>query len=733
MPWNRVFCLLFSLSFFTSFVLAQAKDTLRVLTLPAIEISVSEIRNSIGRMKEVDDLTILAGKKNELIWIGNSDADLSINNARQIFSKVPGVNIWENDGSGIQTSISTRGLSPNRSWEFNVRQNGVDISSDVFGYPEAYFTPPSEAVERIEIIRGAASLQFGPQFGGLINYVIKKAPAGKPVSFETQQTLGAYGMFNTFSSLGLNKGKFSFFGYYHQRSATGWRQNSRYEIGTGYASLRWSPSKKSYSEIQFTRMNYESQQPGGLTDSLFHSNPRQSLRARNWMSTPWNVFQWESGYSWNENTRLKLTVFALEAERNSIGVLGSIANPDTINENLNSYNPRQIDRDAYSTLGAELRFISNWKLFHLNHTLATGVRIYRSNTYRRALGAGSVGSDLDLNLSQGTWGRSLFFQTHNQAAFIENIFRISSRFSLTPGIRFEQITSNSQGYIKPEASGWIDPTQRKRSQILSGIGLEYLPGKKSSVYANFSQNFRPVTFSELTPSATTDSIDQNLKDATGFNADAGYRGTIGEVLQFDVSVFYLHYDNRIGNILLNGNQFRTNIGTSYSTGVELFAETSPFRFFRALDKIGTLTMYGTLSFIDARYSRWDDASKLNDPLKTLVDRQVENAPRFIHRFGVNYAIKQFSISYQLSSVGAAYADALNTENSNASATNGKIPSYMVSDLSFSFRFMKHYTVRGGINNLKDERYFTRRAGGYPGPGILPGMGRSWFMSFGIRI
>jgi Fe(3+) dicitrate transport protein len=733
MLWKHIFLHLIICSSFANFSIAQSIDSSRSFNLPAIEISDSEIRQTIGQMNEVEDLKILAGKKNEVIWIRNSDADLSINNARQIFSKVPGVNIWENDGSGIQTSISTRGLSPNRSWEFNVRQNGVDISSDVFGYPEAYFTPPSEAVERIEIIRGAASLQFGPQFGGLINYVVKKAPAGKSVSFETQQTLGAFGMFNTFTSLGLNKGKLSFYGYFHQRSATGWRQNSRYEIGAGYASLRWSPSKKSYSEIQFTRMNYESQQPGGLTDSLFNSNPQQSLRARNWMSTPWNVFQWESGYSWNEDTKLKLTVFALEAERNSIGILGSIANPDTINVNLNSYNPRQVDRDSYSTLGAELRFLNNWKLFKLNNTLAMGVRIYRSNTYRRALGTGSVGSDFDINLSQGTWGRSLFFQTHNQAVFIENIIRISSRFTLTPGIRFEQITSNSQGYIKPEASGWIDPEKRKRSQILSGIGLEFLTGKKSSVYANFSQNFRPVTFSELTPSATTDSIDQNLKDASGFNADFGYRGTIGEVLQFDVSAYYMHYDNRIGNILLNGNQFRTNIGTSYSKGLELFAETNLFKFFKKLNKIGALNVYASLSFIDARYTRWDDVSKLNDPLKTLVDRRVENAPNFIHRFGVNYAFKQFSISYQLNSVGSAYADALNTENPNASATNGKIPSYIVSDLSFSFRFMKNYTIRGGINNLTDERYFTRRAGGYPGPGILPGMGRSWFMSIGISL
>jgi Fe(3+) dicitrate transport protein len=50
---------------------------------------------------------------------------------REVFSRVPGVTVWENDGSGIQINISSR-IKSNRSWELNTRQNGYDISSDVF-------------------------------------------------------------------------------------------------------------------------------------------------------------------------------------------------------------------------------------------------------------------------------------------------------------------------------------------------------------------------------------------------------------------------------------------------------------------------------------------------------------------------------------------------------------------------------------------------------------------------
>jgi Fe(3+) dicitrate transport protein len=77
----------------------------------------------------IQGTNIYAGKKSEIIHLNQLDADLSTNNYRQLMAKVPGVSIWESDGSGIQTSIATRGLSPNRSWDFNMRQNGCDISS----------------------------------------------------------------------------------------------------------------------------------------------------------------------------------------------------------------------------------------------------------------------------------------------------------------------------------------------------------------------------------------------------------------------------------------------------------------------------------------------------------------------------------------------------------------------------------------------------------------------------
>lgn len=687
----------------------------------------------------IQGTNIYSGKKNEVIYLNQLDADLSSNNYRQIMAKVPGVSIWESDGSGIQTSVSTRGLSPNRSWEFNVRQNGCDISSEVFGYPEAYFTPPTESVEKIEIIRGAGSLQYGPQFGGMLNYVTKRYLGTKPFSFESQQTIGNYGLYNAFNAIGGKIKNFSYYGYLHHRSADGWRQNSQYRTKTGHLSLSYTFSPKLNATLEYSHMDYKSQQPGGLTDSMFFENAQQSNRSRNWMGTPWNTAALHVDYSFNEKSKISLKLFYINAQRNSIGFLRDVFVPDSLNGKY--YNNRQIDRDFYNNIGGELRFLQKYNLFGNESALSTGIRDYSGETTRKQGGIGSVHSDFDLEvvsrqtstLGSFDYRRELNFTTRNGAAFVENMFQLTKRLSVTPGVRLEYINSGAFGTIdRPTIGVPIAVPNQIRTVILAGVGAEYKATKSSNVYANFSQGFRPVTFAEFTPVATTDSIDSNLKDASGYNIDFGYRGTIKEFLTFDVGAFYLFYDNRIGTISVNNRNLRTNIGASVSKGIESFIELDVMRIFTKKSKVGNLKLYANVALIDARYTRWDDPAALIDSTKDFSGNFVENAPRTINRFGLTYKYNRFSLNVQLNQVGEVYTDALNTELPNAKATIGKISGYQVMDLSGTYLINGKYNVKAGINNLTDERYATRRAGGYPGPGLLPANGRTFYFSIGVK-
>ena len=206
----------------------EIQITLKEATVELGEFSISASRGiqGQGHLPEVEDYRINAGKKNEIIRIGELNANLAMNNSRQIFAKTPGISIWENDGSGVQLGVASRGLNPNRSWEFNVRMNGYDITPDPMGYPEAYFTPPMEVVDQIEIVRGASSLQYGSQFGGLMNFVLRKPDPSTRFTAETVNTVGSNGLFSSFNYLGGTEGKWSYTAYFQKRMGE-WLESKR--------------------------------------------------------------------------------------------------------------------------------------------------------------------------------------------------------------------------------------------------------------------------------------------------------------------------------------------------------------------------------------------------------------------------------------------------------------------------------------------------------------------------
>jgi Fe(3+) dicitrate transport protein len=708
-------------------------------------ITVSPVQQSPERMPATKDNVIYSGKKNEVIKLNGINANLTTNNAREVFSRIPGVTIWENDGSGIQINVGVRGLSPNRSWELNTRQNGYDISSDVFGYPEAYYNPPLEAVESIELIRGGASLQFGPQFGGVLNYVLKRETK-KKFSFETQNTVGSYNLMSSYNAIGGKVGKFSYYAYNHSRSGDGWRENSQYKVRNSHMFLEYAFTEKTKLSAEYTNMDYQMQQAGGLTDAQFNDNPRQSLRDRNWFGTPWNVFSLNFDTKINDNFSSNTKLFGLVGERNSVGFTATPDIADAINPSTNDFANRSVDRDFYKNFGIENRNLYSYKLGKIENNLAFGVRAYKAYTNRVQNGVGTTGSDFNLNID-GRYPRDLDFYTENVALFVENQFKLTENFSVTPGVRYEYINSIGSGRFGISSGNDVplEVNEISRSQPLFGLGLEYKLGT-TNVYANITQAYRPVLFSDFTPPAVTDVIDPNLKDASGFNADLGYRGTFKNYLNFDFSLFYLSYNNRIGGVrqFINNDPtqgtflFRTNLGETVNKGIEGFVNLNVTRFLEIDNGVGNIDVFATVSFIDSRYTDFSTftttgtAPNITITESNLRGNRVENAPRYIHNFGLGWNKNNISATLQYRMTGRIFTDANNTVAPSANGVTGVLEDYNVLDLSAEYKFLQNYNLRAGINNLTDEMYATRRAGGYPGPGILPGEGRTFFLSIGAK-
>lgn len=671
---------------------------------------------------------IWAAKKAEFIRPSASEANLALNNTRQIFARVPGVHIWENDGSGIQIGVSVRGLSPNRSWEFNTRQNGVDISSDPFGYPEAYYNPPMEAVEEIRIVRGASSIQFGSQFGGLLDYRIKQG-GPKVIQGESRQTFGAYGLFNSFNAVGGTYKKLNYYSYVNYRTSEGWRENSAYRLFNAYSSLKYQFNSKLKAGVEASYMNFSNQQAGGLTDSMFREDPRQSVRPRNWFSTPWFIPAVNLTYQKDSSFVIDLKAFGLIGERKSLGFTpsGSILIPDTISRLTGAYAARQVDIDEYRNVGTELRIRKDYGLLGNKHSVSFGARYFYGNTRRKQSGRGTTAFDEDYSVSN-PFPRSLNFETQNFALFAENLAHISNSLLVTFGMRYEYLNSIASGRmgVTPSGETRLPGGNTSRNIFLYSAGFQWSVLEKIALYGNFARAYRPVLYSDLTPSVTTLVIDQNLQDANGFNADLGWKGERGRLI-WDMNLFWLQYNNRIGILSMSDQDgtylYRTNVGSSSSKGVEAYGEALLAGNLRGIHN--RLSLFSSLTLMEAVYTEGSFVS--NNQNQELKGKNVENAPAVISRSGLKLALKRFQFTWQTSYVSKTYADAQNTEFAS-NGKNGAIPAFWLSDLSGSCRLNNTLNLSGGVNNLFDKSYFTRRATGYPGPGIIPADGRIWYVT-----
>ena len=687
----------------------------------------------ITHLNAVEGAAIYEAKKSEVVVVGDLTANLATNNSRQIFAKVAGLNIWESDGAGLQLGIGGRGLSPNRTSNFNTRQDGYDISADALGYPESYYTPPAEALDRIEVVRGAASLQYGTQFGGMLNFVMKQGPGEKPIELTSRQSLGSFGLFNSFNSVGGTKGKVNYYGYYQYKRGDGWRPNSGFDVHTAYGAINYTPSPRMKIGLAYTLMNYLAQQPGGLTDADFAADPRQSKRERNWFKVNWNLLALTLDYRLSERTKLNVRNFGLVAERDALGYLEKINRPDPLQERL-------LLKDQFRNFGNEMRLLHRYKLLGSFSTLLAGSRYYRGFTGQKQ-GSGSAGTDADFSYYPEADTPNLSdydYPSRNLALFAENIFNLTPALSLTPGVRYEWIRTRASGrydVVNTDLAGNVlfeERVQEKRTNtrglMLFGLGVSYKKSENMEAYGNFSQNYRAINFNDMRVVNANIRIDPHLQDEKGYSADLGLRGRIASLLTYDLSLFHLTYDNRIGlkpakdTLLYTNYLLRTNIGKSRNRGVETFVEADILKMIFGKERKTGLAVFSNLTFVDAGYQIEEEVFK---------GKKVELAPALIAKAGLSFKREKLKLSYQYAYTSEQYTDATNSLW-EPTAVFGKIPAYWVMDLSASYTY-QWLTLEAGCNNLTDNRYFTRRATAYPGPGIIPADARNVYFTLQVKL
>lgn len=657
----------------------------------------------------VEGTKIYAGKRATVIDL-DALPKVQANNYRQALASTPGLLFSEETTPLV--SIGYRGLGePHRFQFMQVLKDGIPIHADPFGYPEAYYTPPLDVVDRMEFIRGGGGLMYGPQPGGVFNYVTYMPRRDKAFGFRSQNIYGTDNLFSSYTAVDGTYGDWGYYGYYNHRSSEGFRNwNSDYRLDGGNVKLVHTISDDTRLIFSVDLYEEEHGEPGGLTAAAFASTPEMTTKLHDRFRLKRYAASAELQHKIQEDTELSVRAWGGYYQRWSKrqnlapgqAAFGAVPGAATNN----------IENQQFYTFGVEPRIRHDWEAWGNKHTLSAGMHFYYCQSPRvdqRGFLADAESGNVFLDSDRETLYGSMF---------AENKFTFG-KFSITPGFRLEMIKQDVQTRNFAPASGLFVNEVRKSEmdiQPLFGLGIAYDLGNESSIYANVSQSYRAAVFQEsivAQPGAIATDADPGLT----WSYEIGTRGRPVKWLTYDTSVFLIDMDNRFGTVTTAGVTRLTSVGRSINYGwdgtldIDLIGLADRLTGRGEVQRSSSLNFYVNASILEAElYGGSNDGGS------------PQYAPDYMIRTGLIY---KHGDRVKVGFLGTLVADHNAQDNSNPTFD---IPSYMTWDLTAEVKVHENFSVMAGLNNVFDESYYAR----VRPDGIDPAYGRNFYLGGEVR-
>lgn len=251
---------------------------------------------------------------------------------------------------------------------------------------------------------------------------------------------------------------------------------------------------------------------------------------------------------------------------------------------------------------------------------------------------------------------------------------------VTPGLRVENIKQSIEEKKTP-----FREKERTENVPLFGLGLSYHLNDDSQLYANSSEAYKPLTWSDAIPTAAGETVDGDIEESKILTHEVGYRSQTA-LLNWDVSAFLIRYENRIGKV----NNVVTNVGAATHKGFDIATEFKLSQMFKRLKPMGDFNLYANMEVLDARFTQGSQK-----------DKTPQYAPKTLTRAGMIYSKEEkLKVALMGVFVGRHFGDDGNSDNF-------EIPSYTVFDLTADYKFLENWMVSAGINNLLDREYYSR--------------------------
>jgi len=639
----------------------------------------------------------------------------------EVFRRIAGVHVVDEEGSGMRVNIGIRGLDPDRSRSLLILEDGIPVALAPYGEPEMYYTPPVERMTGIEILKGSGQILYGPQtIGGVVNYLTSAPPIESMGKIRIQSGQGGY-----LSAL-LQ------YGNTHGKAGYNLTVLKKQADKVGYAGFditdingKFVVNVNDHSAFTFKADFYHETSNStyiGLTQSMFEKGgqdfvlmaPDDLLSVKRY-STSLN-----HEYKWSQKTRLKTTAFAYTTSRDW-------RRQDFVSNNANNTKPSNwtgvtwgdetisggavfmrkttANRNRqFEVTGAESRVEHDYKLFRSDHLLKAGVRyIYEKAEEQRVNGSSPDVSSGALVEDESRPGDAFSAYVHQTSSIRQNLqlhygIRLES-FHYSRDINRRTFTINGQNILRDT----ILNKSNALSQFIPGAGLTWKINNKTTLFAGLHTGFAPPR--------TKDAISNigevyDLSAEKSVNSELGIRTEITKGIHLELTGFHMNFSNQIipvsessggtgiglvngGSTLHQGVESALNISISEMAG---WSETS-------------LHFNTNVTYTDAHFTgdRQQDGESLNGKSTPYAPSMMVNSSILIE--SINGLVFRLGLNF----VSGQYGDELNTQIPSADGKIGYISPYHTMDANIGYKINKWNTIFTlSMKNMTNERYIVSR-------------------------
>ena len=662
---------------------------------------------------------------------------------QEMLELIPGINGYSDDGTGnSRISIGIRGLNPRRSSRVLILEDGIPIQPALYVYPNMYYNPPADRIDRIEVIKGSSSIKYGPQtMGGVINYFTRRPRNDFGGAFKI--TIGENNYKSLFAEIGGSKNqKIKPEIQLLFKSGDGFRQNNGFEQVNGTLKINYikSSNKNLYLKANF---NYENSNATytGLTQWSFDNNPKFNPKKDDnfkVLRTAVDIIQTERI---NSNLSKSTTAYISYFDRrwwreNDVFILASDLNKKSPTPQP-YYNPNNLIRTGngkdsfgilrtFYVLGVEQSYKIKTSFLGYPSNLEVGGRVY----WERFIDDKQTGSKT--NSRDGIYyippktkeeapvivGQSHHYETTAFSGFISQSIDMGS-FKLRPGLRLEIFEQERVDRLA--GSLYQD---KNLVVALPGVGfIKNIFGV--NIFGGVHRGFTPPSSGALKilnfgKNSAETGLD--LEAEKSWNKEIGMRGNIS-LMDFELSGFHVDIENLVA--AGRGTAFN-NLGKVVSSGLELRSTIHISKLINILPNINISYTWLKTEVKDGEIK--SNVSGSVGSQVSIAGKELPYAPRNTLTLGLeNTYFNKLALRFDYRYVSKVYTDFENIEKTDNIGITGPIPSYSHLNLSANYRINKKSTIFLSGKNITDEIYIGSRLHSNPGQkqaslssGILPG-------------